>query len=178
MNRARLSCAALTLSALWAAAGCGAVKSAALKNVAGTLSSGGSSTLMTDDDPELIRGAVPFGLKLYESLLESLPKHVPLLVTTCSGYTGYAYAFLETDAALLDDEHHDEIVELRSRAVNMYLRAKGFCMRAMEIRYPITEPLEKDPKAALARSGQRGRGAPLLDRRVGAAMSLRRIRSS
>lgn len=158
-------------------AGCGAIRTAAIKNVAGTLSSGGSSTLMTDDDPELVRQAIPFGLKLYEALLASVPTHVPLLVTTCSGYTGYAYAFLETDAALLDEEHHEQIVKLQDEAVKLYLRAKGFCMRGMELRFPgISEPLEKDPKAALARVKDKA-DVPLLYWTAaswGAAMSLRK----
>lgn len=152
------------------------IKTTAIKNVAGTLSSGGS-TIMSDDDPELVRRAIPFGLKLYESLLESVPRHVPLLVTTCSGYTGYAYAFLETDADLLSDDHHDEIVQLRDEAVKLYLRAKGFCMRAMEIRFPgITQPLEADPKAAVKRVTDKA-DVPLLYWTAaswGAAMSLRK----
>ena len=171
------ACAAMVAAAI-GASGCGAIKGAAIKNVASTLSSGGSSTLMTDDDPELVRRAIPFGLKLYESLLESVPKHVPLLVTTCSGYTGYAYAFLETDAAVMNpDDHHDEIQALRAEAVKLYLRGKGFCMRAMELRFPgITDPLLKDPKAALKKVTSKD-DVPLLYWTAaswGAAMSLRK----
>ena len=132
---------------------------------------------MSDDDPELVRRAIPFGLKLYETLLQSVPKHVPLLITTCGGYTGYAYAFLETDADLLSEEHHDEIVQLRDEAVKLYLRGKGFCARAMEIRFPgIMQPLEADPKAALKRVEDKA-DVPLLYWTAAswsAAMSLRK----
>ncbi|HEY0881450.1 MAG TPA: TRAP transporter TatT component family protein, partial [Archangium sp.] len=38
----------------------------------------GPGTLGTDDDPELVRDAAPFGLKTMESVLDSQPKHVGL----------------------------------------------------------------------------------------------------
>ena len=69
----------------------------AVKTVANTLSAPGD-VFTRDDDPELIREATPFALKLYESLLESVPTHVPLLVSTCGGFTQYGYAFLEAEA--------------------------------------------------------------------------------
>ena len=76
----RLLAACLTAFAL---AGCGAIKKTAINNVAGTLSSSGD-VFTRDDDPELVRQALPFALKLYESLLESVPKNEDLLVATCS----------------------------------------------------------------------------------------------
>ena len=50
-----------------------------------------------------MRDAMPFALKLNESLLESVPTHVPLLIATCGSFTQYGYAFLEADADVLDD---------------------------------------------------------------------------
>jgi len=67
----RLLAASLTVFTL---AGCGAIKKTAISNVAGTLSSSGD-VFTRDDDPELVRQALPFALKLYESLLESVPKN-------------------------------------------------------------------------------------------------------
>ena len=65
--------------------GC-SLKTMAVKSVANTLSDTGD-VFTRDDDPELIREATPFALKLYESLLESVPNHVPLLVSTCGRFT-------------------------------------------------------------------------------------------
>src|SRR3954469_11340912 len=79
--------------------GC-SLKTMAVKTVANTLSAPGD-TFTRDDDPELIRAALPFGLKTFESLLQSVPRHEPLLLATCSGFTSYAYAFVETDAEML-----------------------------------------------------------------------------
>src|SRR5436853_7336632 len=112
-SAARGLCAAAAVAVL---SGCGAIKTAAIKNVGNTLAAPGD-TFTSDNDPELIRKAAPFGLKLNEALLVSVPRHAPLLVATCSGYTSYAYAFVDTDAALLrEEQHHDEIKTLRAEA--------------------------------------------------------------
>jgi predicted anti-sigma-YlaC factor YlaD len=122
----------------------------AVKTVANTLSESGD-VFSRDEDPELVREAIPFALKLYESLLDSVPNHAPLLVATCSGFTQYAYAFIETDAIVLGEEHHAESQALRERALRLYLRGKAYCLRAMEVRWRgIGERLLADPVAALA----------------------------
>src|SRR6185369_6704634 len=62
----------LALGALAAgAAGC-SIKTMAVKTVANTLSDTGD-VFTRDNDPELVRDAIPFALKTYESLLESVP---------------------------------------------------------------------------------------------------------
>jgi hypothetical protein len=139
---------------------CSAIKSSAIKTVANTLSAKGD-TFSSDNDPELVRGAIPFALKMYESLLVSVPKHEPLLIATCSGFTQYAYGFVETDADVLGEEHHDEAKALRERAVKLYVRGKDYCMRALEVRFPgISPELLKDPATALKRAEKKD--VPLL----------------
>lgn len=124
----------------------------AVKAVANSLAAP-SDVMTRDDDPELVRDAIPFGLKTYESLLESVPTHQPLLVATCSGYTSYAYGFVQTPAELLQFTDRPASRAGIDRAMKMYLRAKGFCMRAMELRYPgIGKRLLMDPDAALAKT--------------------------
>jgi predicted anti-sigma-YlaC factor YlaD len=169
---------AIALTAACSAVGaCGALKSVAIKNVASTLAAPGD-TITSDNDPELIRRAIPFALKLYESLLVSVPKHEPLLLATCSGYTSYSYAFVETDAELLrEEEHHDQIKALRDEAVLLYLRGKDYCVRALELKYPgMSKALLADPAAALKRVKDK-EDVPLLYWTAaswGAAMSLRK----
>ncbi len=133
--------------------GCALVKHKAVGMVASTLASSGD-VFTRDDDPELVGQAIPFGLKLYESLLDSAPKNRDLLIATSSNFTQYAAAFLETQALELGDaNHHDEVVHLNARALKLYLRAKGYCMRALEVRFPgIGAKLMTDPVAALARA--------------------------
>jgi len=153
----RLSAAGLCAAVL---AGCGMIKKAAVNNVADTLSSSGD-VFTRDNDPDLVRDALPFALKLYESLLESVPRNEGLLVATCGAFTQYGYAFIETDADVLGEAHHDEAKALRERALKLYIRAKDYCLRAAEVRFPgITPKLIVDPDAALRKAEKKD--VPLL----------------
>ena len=79
-------------------AGCALVQRKAVGMVASTLASSGD-VFTRDDDLELVGDAIPFGLKLYESLLDSAPKNKDLLIATCSNFTQYGVAYVETEAA-------------------------------------------------------------------------------
>jgi predicted anti-sigma-YlaC factor YlaD len=152
---------AVLICLLTLATGCALVKRKAVGMVASTLASSGD-VFTRDDDLELVGDAIPFGLKLYESLLDSAPKNKELLIATCSNFTQYGVAFLETEAAVLGEAaHHDEVAHLNQRALKLYLRAKGYCLRAMEVRFPGIGPkLLTDPVPALARAGKQD--VPLL----------------
>ena len=132
------------------AAGCAMMQRKAVGMVADTLASSGD-VFTRDDDLELVGQAIPFGLKLYESLLDSAPKNKDLLIATCSNFTQYGVAYLETEALVLGEaRHHAEVARLNARALKLYLRAKGYCLRAMEVRFPgITPKLLSDAASAL-----------------------------
>jgi predicted anti-sigma-YlaC factor YlaD len=148
-------------SALALSTGCALVKRRAVGMVANTLASSGD-VFTRDDDLELVGAAIPFGLKLYESLLDSAPRDKDLLIATCSSFTQYGVAYVETEAVVLGEaQHHDEVAHLNQRALKLYLRAKGYCLRAMEVRFPgIAPKLLTDPVPALARAGRQD--VPLL----------------
>lgn len=132
-------------------AGC-SLKTMAVKTVANAMSETGD-VFSRDEDPLLIKDAVPFALKFYESLLDTVPRHGPLLLATCSGFTQYSYAFIETEAEILGQDGHEEARRLRARALPMYLRARGYCLRAMDVRFAgVSERLLADPVAALTRA--------------------------
>ena len=78
----RLRDAALLAGLLLPLAGCGGLAS---KVAASALTSGGGSAYASDDDPELVRAAVPFGLKTMEGVLESRPDDEELLLALASG---------------------------------------------------------------------------------------------
>ena len=148
---------ATTLAAALAAlTGCGFINTMATKSIANTLSKPGD-VFTRDDDPELVRRAIPFALKTYESLLETVPKHAPLLLATCSGFTSYAFAFVQTDADILGDAgHHDEVKTLNAEAVKLYTRGKDYCLRALDVRFPgIGKTLLIEPDAAVAKAGKK-----------------------
>jgi hypothetical protein len=144
------ACACAAVLAL--SAGC-SLKTMAVKTVANTLADTGD-VFTRDDDPELIRDATPFALKLYESLLESVPTHVPLLIATCGSFTQYGYAFLEAEADSLDASRRADASALRERALKHYLRGRGYCLRAADARFGkgTSAALLQDPAAAVAKA--------------------------
>ena len=152
---------AVVVCALTLLQGCAMLKRKAVGMVAETLASSGD-VFTRDDDLELVGDAIPFGLKLYESLLDSAPTNKDLLIATCSNFTQYGVAYVETEALVLGEaQHHDEVVHLNARALKLYLRAKGYCERAMEVRFPgIMQKLPADPVGALAKAEKKD--VPLL----------------
>ena len=71
------------------------------KTIADSLAHG-SSTYAQDDDPELVREALPFGLKTLEGLSTDLPRHRPLLRSLASGFTSYAVAYVVPESERLE----------------------------------------------------------------------------
>jgi predicted anti-sigma-YlaC factor YlaD len=103
---------------------------------AGDALSQGTSSFATDDDPELIAAAAPFSLKLMESLLAKSPDHVGLLTSTAAGFTQYAYGFVQTEAEKLDATDYARAQETRVRARKLYLRARDYGLRGLEVKHP------------------------------------------
>lgn len=146
----RISYFSILLFLIFSASGC--IKKIALKKVAGALTAEGGTVFTGDDDPQLIADALPFALKTYESLLQSLPEDVPLLLATGKAFCMYAYAFVQVPADTISDTRIDEKTEQMLRAKRMYLRAKGYLLRALEVRHPgMTALLEaNETDSALA----------------------------
>ncbi|ACG75295.1 conserved hypothetical protein [Anaeromyxobacter sp. K] len=113
-------------------AGC---KSAALSFAADAIAQSGTS-YASDDDPELVRDAVPFGLKTMEGILEENPRHVGLLTALTSSFTQYGYAFVQADAEQADlDGRIDAARAGRARAKKLFLRAREYGLRGLEVRH-------------------------------------------
>ncbi len=144
----RLAAVAGLLVPLLASSSC-SIRKMAINSMADTLAQSGS-TFASDDDPELIRDAVPFSLKLMESVLADAPRHRGLLLAACSGFTQYAFAFVQVDAELVEHEDFARSEELKTRARRLYLRAQRYGIRNLEVAYPgIGARLMKDPEAAV-----------------------------
>ena len=120
--------------AMIVSSGC-SVKTMAINTLADTLAES-ANVYASDEDPELVRDALPFSLKTLETLLESAPRHPGLLLSACSGFTQYANAFLQTDADLVEWEDYEAALELRDRALKMYVRARiiAFVVSSSSIR--------------------------------------------
>jgi len=141
--------ALLALLGLVAVSGC-SIRRIALKNVADSLTSG-PDVFATDDDPELVGDALPFGLKTMESLLAALPRHEGLLVALCRGFTSYSYAYVQSEGDLLVNADYAKASALHERAYRLYLRARGYGLRALALRHRgIADSLALAPERAAA----------------------------
>ncbi len=135
----------LLLLLLVLAAGC-SPRAYVVRRVADAVSSDGG-VFASDDDPELVRDAVPFALKAEESLLSAEPGHRGLLLSLCRGFTQYAAAFVWQDAVESPDPAAARAG--KGRAVRLYLRAREYGLRGLEAGRPgFRALLDADPAGA------------------------------
>ena len=126
------------------------IKKFAVNRLGDAISSGGS-TYESDDDIEFVGEALPFSLKLLESLLEVSPEHVGMLQAACQGFATYSYIYIQYEGDLLAQEDFASSREVRARARRMYERAMRYGRRGLEVSYRgILQELEADPRAAVA----------------------------
>lgn len=140
----------LTLAvALSVNTGC-SIRRFAINKVGDAIASGGT-TYQSDNDLELVGDALPFGLKLMESLLAETPRHKGLLKAACEGFTSYSYLYVHQQADRMANEDLASANRLRARARKLYTRAHDYCLRGLEASYRgITDRLWKEPKTAVA----------------------------
>ena len=132
----------------FAGSGC-SIRRYALNQAADALAQSGA-TFASDDDPELVKAAAPFSLKLMESLLAENPRHPGLLAAAASGFTQYAYAFVQEDADEAEAVDLAAAEALRTRARRLYLRAQRYGLRGLEVKHPgFGKALLADPKATV-----------------------------
>ncbi len=132
----------------------------AVNQVGDALAAGGT-TFASDDDPDLVKAAAPFSLKLMESLLDESPKHQGLLLATSSGFTQYAYAFVQQDADELEEKDLTAAGALRTRALHLYIRARNYGLRGLAARHTgFEKALRINAKQAVAST--RKKDVPLL----------------
>jgi predicted anti-sigma-YlaC factor YlaD len=129
-------------------AGC-SVRKYAINQVGDILASGGS-IYESDEDIEFVGEALPFSLKLVESLIVESPNHRGLLLTAARGFSVYSYAYVDFDAEVIADESFERAREQRERARGFYLRAHRYGIRGLNLFYPgLGANLQKNPEAAL-----------------------------
>jgi predicted anti-sigma-YlaC factor YlaD len=135
-------------------AGCSIKRTAV--NVVGDTLAGSVGVYASDNDPELILEAIPFGLKMYESLLELSPEHEGLLLAAARGFTVYAY-MLQDEADRLDVTDLEQARQMRGRARNLYLRGRDYALRGLEVEHvQFTAMLETERSSALGMTTEDG----------------------
>lgn len=142
--------AGLALLTLLPFAGC-SIRQLAINSLADALAAGGG-VYASDDDPELIRGALPFSLKLIEGLIAESPRNDKLLLAACSGFTQYAYAFVQQDADEAEGRDVAASTALRIRACRLYRRARDYGLRGLDVRHAgFSATVRRDSKSAVER---------------------------
>ena len=150
---------ALAATLVLSLGGC-SIRKTAVNKIGDALANPGSN-FAADDDPELVGQAIPFGLKTMEGLLEESPKHAGLLLATTSGFVQYAYGWVQLEADIVEAKDLARATELRGRAQKLYLRAREYGLRGLELDSPgLRAALQQDAKAALA--GTKRKHVPLL----------------
>jgi len=139
----------IALAALLLQGGC-SVRQLAMNQLGDALS-GGGDVFAADNDPDLVGDALPFSLKLMESVLAGTPRHEGLLGALASGFTQYAYGWAHLEADFVEDEDYSEAERLRVRATRLYARARDYGLRALGTRREgFAARLRGDPQGALA----------------------------
>jgi predicted anti-sigma-YlaC factor YlaD len=138
MKKVPASFIAALCGALLAVSGC-SINRLAVRAVAGMLSGGGGGggdAFTTEDDPELVGDALPFAMKLYESLLAADPENADLLMATGRIFVMYANAYVQTPADMLEASEVEKQAAMRVRAKHLFLRAREYVLRGLELRRP------------------------------------------
>lgn len=131
------------------AGGCTTLKHTAVNQLGDALANGGT-TFAADDDPQLIKDAAPFSLKLMESLLAENPGHRGLQLAAASGFTQYGYAFVQQDADEIEERDLAAAQALRARARGLYLRARDHGLLGLEATHRgFTAELRRQPQPAV-----------------------------
>ena len=133
---------------LLSSSGC-SVRAFATNSLANAIS-GTSTVYASDGDPELVREAVPFGLKTMEQILDEQPRHVGLLMALARGFVQYSYAFVQQEADFAEDKEMGRAQRLRLRARKLYLRARDYGLRGLEAAHPGLRAKLIDGKSSLA----------------------------
>ncbi|MBN1757467.1 MAG: hypothetical protein JW863_04065 [Chitinispirillaceae bacterium] len=89
-----------------------------------------------EEDVELARDALPFTLKLYETMLQRDSTNSGLLLVTAKLFTLYAQAFVLLPADTLPPERDKEMKIIRKRAKRLLLRGREYALRAFSAAHP------------------------------------------
>ncbi len=126
------------------------MKSIAVGAVADAIAGSGAG-YASDNDIVFVGAASPFGLKTTEGLLEEVPEHRGLLLAAARGFTQYAYVYIEQPANEIESIDVGFAYAERARARNMYVRARDYGLRGLEVDHPdVMKSIYSDPDRALS----------------------------
>jgi tetratricopeptide (TPR) repeat protein len=114
----------------------GCIQKIAINAVANTLSGTTGGSFTKDADLQFVGDAIPFALKLMESVHEATPEHVPLLDTLCSSFTQYAVVYVQWPADQIRYTDYQAYQDGLTRTRGFLDRSLGYCMSAFEVDRP------------------------------------------
>jgi hypothetical protein len=121
--------------------------------------SGSGTVYSSDEDPELVRDAIPFALKTMEQLADALPDHTGIRVALARTCTSLAVGFFKEDAEHVEDKDVAAARPMFRRTKKMALRARNYALQALELRQKgaraaVEKGTPAQQEAALARLGK------------------------
>jgi hypothetical protein len=131
--------------ALVAMTGCNMTKLAV--NTQAKVMEQASPVVEEQTDYEFARAAAPASLIQVEGLLRVQPEDERLLLLGARGFAAYSFAFIEDEKERAEQRGDLEQADVeRARARNMYLKAKGFGVRLLELKQPgFVAAMQRDP---------------------------------
>jgi len=113
------------------------INKTAMNMVADMFTGEGSTDVFTgDSDPRLVGDALPFAIKLYETLLSQNPGHEGLMLTTGSLFIMYANVYVQGPAEMLSVHDWEEREMALNRSKQLYLRGYKILYDALELKFP------------------------------------------
>ena len=129
--------------------GC-SLKNMTMNAMADALAGGNGTAYTSENDPQFVAEALPFGLKTMETVLESTPEHTGLLTATAAGFVQYGHGFILYPAEELEQSNYKLFLAERKRAKQFFLRARGYGLRALATNhFAIDIQLREDPGKAV-----------------------------
>jgi len=130
--------------------GC-SLRTIALRSLADSVAEPGD-TYARDDDPQLVRDALPVMLKIMEQLHDGLPDHKGIRLGLVRSFTSFGVGFIQDDADRVTEKSVQEGQTIYLRGRRLLLRAYQYGLEGLELAGPgFRADLAAHPDAAMAR---------------------------
>lgn len=125
------------------------IRKMAMNSIAGSFDNA-MDVYTSDNDPQLVKDAMPSSLKMIEMLLANSPDNVDLLTAAAGGFTMYSHAFLVQEADYVEEQDLQKARQMRTEGKKLFLRARDYGLRGLDVNHPgLPDNLAADTTHAL-----------------------------
>jgi predicted anti-sigma-YlaC factor YlaD len=110
------------------------ISTLATRKLTDSLANSSGSSFTSDDDPELIANALPFTIKLYESLIEKDSTNAALYLATSRLLCLYSQYFVAAPLDTISDPIQKKTIG--KRAKKLFLRSREYALKSIDIKKP------------------------------------------